>query len=108
MSASTINIYDRIADHSAAMARFDRAITLADEMAAEEEGRTVTDEQREEHEAADEHENATLYALLAHTPANCGEMRRKIGYLRMHMQTSECLDREQLFLLLDSFDAYRA
>ncbi|GHA13554.1 hypothetical protein GCM10007989_05190 [Devosia pacifica] len=84
-------IYRLIAQHAAALADLECTVDNED---------AVT-------EAYDEAERQAFDALVMYVPTSTIELRRKIGYLLLHIKHTETLDRDQVEALLHSFDSVR-
>jgi len=73
-------IFAAIARHRAADAALGAASMRADDIAAKEEGREVTDADRAAHEAALAEDDAALEALLATDPTTLGGLRALVAH----------------------------
>ena len=105
-SPSTLAVYDLIAAHATAYARFEACCDPADPMAAKNRGEQVTPEAQLENEVAGDAEISTFRQLLSHVPTNIVELRRQVGYVQFLLECRDALDREELALLLNSLMAF--
>ena len=101
-SPSPTTIYDLIAAHAAADARFEASCDPSDEVAALKRGGAVTPAAARENEEAGDAEQAALMALLAHVPGNLIGLRRQVGYLQYLLVGRDAFDEVELGMLLNS------
>lgn len=107
MTSIPMSIYQRIADHAVALARFEASCDPTDAIAAKNRGETVTPEAKAEWDAANAAEQEAFQQLLEHVPVNSVEHVRKVGYLQLALESREVLDRDELDMFLHSLRLYR-
>lgn len=101
------DLSELFANYAVRLAWLNRACTAADEVAAQEQGRSVTTRDRREREIANEAEREALMAVIR-APVSGGLIRWKAQWLLNHLSMGNSLDTEHYEALLESLARARA